>query len=154
MPIYEIEAAERWGVSCRYEVEAHSAVTAVQIVKAQRDAESVGFSVNWEDHQEVDEILSVANRDDPREIIDVAQFNRLKRYTVLLACPSEFSVNDGSVHPQTFLAHCHGITPAAAIAEARDMAAVECDCEDLEAKFWPLLVIRGHHDRVSLYQRD
>jgi hypothetical protein len=69
-------------------------------------------------------------------------------------CPPEFSVNDGSVFPQTFLAHCQGVTPHAAIAEAREMAAVECDCEDLEAKFWPLLVIHGHHESVSLYGKD
>jgi hypothetical protein len=72
MPKYQVVAAERWGIRVTYDVEAPNDQEAVRMVK-DLEVEFETYSVNWEDHMEVDEILSVS---DEVGCIDVAQFNQ------------------------------------------------------------------------------
>jgi hypothetical protein len=72
MPIYQVVASERWGIRVTYDVDAPNEHQAVRMVKDQ-EVEVETYSVNWEDHMEVDEILVVS---DEGGCIDVAQFNQ------------------------------------------------------------------------------
>ncbi len=59
MPRYQIETAERWGVRVFYaSVKARSQDEAVRKVREGK-VEVTTHAVIWEDHQEVDEVLSV-----------------------------------------------------------------------------------------------
>jgi hypothetical protein len=72
MPKYQVAAAERWGIRVSYDVDAPNAEEAVRMVKDQ-EVEVETYSVNWEDHMEVDEILSVESE---TERFAVDPFNR------------------------------------------------------------------------------
>ena len=72
MPTYHIVAAERWGIRASYVVDVPSVDDAVRKVKDQ-EVEVETYSVLWEDHMEVDEILSVESES---EQFSVDQFNR------------------------------------------------------------------------------
>jgi hypothetical protein len=72
MPKYQVVAAERWGIRVTYDVDAPDEQEAVRVIKDQ-EVEVETYSVNWEDHMVVDEILSVS---DEGGCIDVAQFNQ------------------------------------------------------------------------------
>ena len=69
---YQVAAAERWGIRVSYDVDAPNAEEAVRMVKDQ-EVEVGTYSVNWEDHMEVDEILSVESE---TERFAVDPFNR------------------------------------------------------------------------------
>jgi hypothetical protein len=70
MPTYHIVAAERWGIRVPYDVEAPNETEAVRMVRDQ-EVEVETYSILWEDHMEVDEILAVSGEGG---CIDVAQF--------------------------------------------------------------------------------
>jgi hypothetical protein len=72
MPKYQVVAAERWGVRVNYDVEAPNEQVAVRMVKDQ-EVEVETYSVIWDDHMEVDEILALSAEGG---CIDVAKFNQ------------------------------------------------------------------------------
>ncbi len=71
MSEYEVVATERWSVRVSYEVEAPNEAEAVRMVKDHQVSVQT-YTVIWEDHMEVDEILSVESAS---ERFAVARFN-------------------------------------------------------------------------------